>query len=125
MIPLLEESLKNKLFSKNASKIAFWASENDLMSGIQILNGQNLQPPLNYGRIFTHLLLKQKYEVEVKQFYEYGRTAFLASRCYGEIGSLETSYSHIPRFNLAELARITYKRHKVGIGVPGIHITKL
>ena len=54
--------------------------------------------------------------MEVKQFYEYGRTTFLASR-YGEIGSLETSYSHILRFNLAALARITYKQHKVGIGV--------
>ena len=55
--------------------------------------------------------------MEVKQFYEYGRTTSFASRYFGEIGSLETSYSHIQRFNLAELAKITYKQHKVGIGV--------
>ena len=54
--------------------------------------------------------------MEVKQFYEYGRITFLASRS-GEIGSLEMSYLHILRFNLAELAQITYTRHKVSIGV--------
>ena len=58
----------------------------------------------------------KKFEVQVKQFYEYGRTTFLASRS-GGIGSLEMSYSHILRFNLVELARIVYERHKVGIGI--------
>ena len=58
----------------------------------------------------------QQFEVDVKQFYEYGRTIFLASKS-GEIGSLETSYSHILRFNWAKLAQITYTRHKVSIGV--------
>ena len=58
----------------------------------------------------------KQFEILVKQFYEYGRTTFLASKA-GVIGSMETSYMHILRYNLATLAKITFRRHKVGIGV--------
>ena len=58
----------------------------------------------------------KQFEILVKQFYEYGRTTFFASKV-GVIGSLETSYMHILRYNIASLARITFRRHKVGIGV--------
>ena len=58
----------------------------------------------------------KQFEILVKQFYEYGRTTFLASKA-GEIGSMETSYMHILRYNLATLAKVTFERHKVGIGV--------
>ena len=52
----------------------------------------------------------------LKYYYDYGRTTFLASKG-GVIGSLETSYMHILRYNLATIAKITFKRHKVGLGV--------
>ena len=116
------------LFSKNASKIASWASKNDLMSSTNPewtnfaatfklwdeIHAFITRTEVKEDDDYRHEI--QKFEVEVKQFYEYGRITFLASRS-GEIGSLETSYSHILRFNSAELARITYKWHKVGIGV--------
>jgi hypothetical protein len=117
-----------KLFSKNAFKIASWASENDLVSATN-LEWTNFAAAFNLWEEMHAFITKaevkedddyeqeiKKFEVEVKQFYEYGRTTFLASKS-GVIGSLETSYSHILRFNLAQLARITYQRHKVGIGV--------
>ena len=91
-----------KLFSKNASKIASWASENDLVSATN-------PEWTNFAAFITKAEVKEdddyeqeikKFEVDVKKFYEYGRTTFLASKS-GVIGSLETSYSHILRFGLA------------------------
>ena len=56
------------------------------------------------------------FESKVEEFYDYGANTFLMS-ANGEVGYYETSYMHILRFNLAELAKITYDRHKLGIGV--------
>ena len=55
-------------------------------------------------------------EILVKQPYEYDRTTFLALKA-GVIDSLETSYMHILWYNLATLAKITFRRHKVGIDI--------
>ena len=58
----------------------------------------------------------KQFEALVNQFYEYGRTTFLTSKA-GAISSIETSYMHILRCNLATLAKVTFRRHGVGIGV--------
>ena len=90
-----------KLFSKNASKIASWASENDLMSSTNP-EWTNFAAAFKLWEKIHAFITKaeveedddykqeiKKFEVEVEQFYEYGRQIFLASRS-GEIGSLET-----------------------------------
>ena len=56
------------------------------------------------------------FETNVKEFYSHGAETFLKG-ADGIEGKLETSYMHLLRFNLGELAQITYDRHKLGIGV--------
>ena len=57
-----------------------------------------------------------KFERDVANFYEYGAKTFLSNR-KGDEGGKESVYLHLLRFNIAQHARITYDRHKVGIGI--------
>ena len=57
-----------------------------------------------------------EFERNVKMFYAHGGGTFMVGD-NGEVGRWETSYLHLLRYNLGELARITYNRHKLGIGI--------
>ena len=46
-----------------------------------------------------------QFENDVKQFYEFGKTTFLASKA-DVIGNMETFYIHTLQYNLVELARV-------------------
>ena len=115
-------------FSKNAASLAVWAEKQKLVSSTN-QDWTNMAAALKLWVKIHEFVTKAKieegddykeeikeFEVLVKQFYEYSRTTFFASKA-GAIGSMKTSYMHILRYNLATLARITFERHKVGIGV--------
>ena len=57
-----------------------------------------------------------KFERDVANFYEYGAKTFLSNR-KGDEGGTESVYLYLLQFNIAQHARITYNRHKVGIGI--------
>ena len=56
------------------------------------------------------------FEAQVKQFYLYGKDSFLTDR-FGTEGGSESTYMHILRFNISTFARMSYKDHKLGIGI--------
>ena len=114
--------LKN--FSKNAASMAQWAENHRLVSSTNT-DWRDMAEALKLWVKIHEFIIKAKikdgddyeeeikqFEVLVKQFYEYGKKTFLASRA-GLIGSMETTYMHILQYNLASLARSTFRRHKV------------
>ena len=55
------------------------------------------------------------FEEKAELFYESGKKSFLSEGTI--IRGKETSYVHILRFIIGPLARLTFERHGVGIGV--------
>ena len=51
----------------------------------------------------------------VKEFYQVGATSFLTGGT--QTGDQETFYMHVMRFYIPEIARITYDRHRLGVGI--------
>ena len=56
----------------------------------------------------------KKYEEDVKKFYAAGKTSFLFAKTEGDI---ETFYSHTLRFYMLQIARTTFEKHKLGLGI--------
>ena len=56
------------------------------------------------------------FEKNVKQLYDCGCKSFFLGDD-GTKGQMETAYMHILRFHIARFARITFKRHGLGVGV--------
>ena len=55
------------------------------------------------------------FEKNAKVFFEAGKKSFLSNGT--NIGAKETSYMHILRYITGPLAKLTFERHGVGIGV--------
>ena len=56
----------------------------------------------------------EQFEANVKEFYICGKNTFLTS---SSVGDAETMYTHILRFYLPKIARTTYERHTLGLGI--------
>ena len=97
-------SSTNQDWTSMAAALKLWVKIHDFILKAKIDKGDDYEAEI------------KEFEILVKKFYDYGRTNFLASKG-SVIGSLETSYMHILRFHLATIAKIRFKRHKVGLGV--------
>ena len=64
-----------------------------------------------------------EFEKEVKLFYECGRKSFLVEKKGDELAK-ETTYIHILRYQIANHARETYRRHGLAIGIYSLEATK-
>ena len=117
-----------KKFTQNASNISDWAKRNRLISK-KNPEWKSISEALKLWTGLAAFISKAKieegddylkeidtYEINVKKIYENGKETFLMGN-KGTIGQMETAYMHILCYNLAEHARITFKRHGVGIGV--------
>ena len=51
----------------------------------------------------------------VKEFYQVGATSFLTGGT--QTGNQETFYMHVMRFYIPEIVKITYDRHRLGVGI--------
>ena len=58
----------------------------------------------------------KNFELQLKKFYDCGSRTFLSSAARTD-GNEETFYCHALRFYMIDIAKMTYERHKVGIGV--------
>ena len=58
----------------------------------------------------------RKFELQLKKFYDCGSRTFLSSAARTD-GNEESFYCHALRFYMIDIAKMTYERHKVGIGV--------
>jgi hypothetical protein len=57
-----------------------------------------------------------EYENKVKNFYDIGSKSFLTSN-HNDIGNEESFYFHTLRYYIPRIARITFDRHKLGVGI--------
>ena len=110
------------LFVANTEKITGFLRENfistneieDIMEGLELWeqmfkflaityldNGEN-----NYVKAI------ERFERSVRRFYDVGSRTFLSSS-----GEEETFYCHVLRFYMLPIAKKTYERHKLGLGI--------
>jgi len=115
-----------KKFLKNAGKLVAWATDNKLCSRTNP-EWKNMCEALKLWPSIYDFVLKAKvdnnylneiktFKKNVKKFYNYGRYSFLCGDD-GVDGQMETAYMHILRYNIAHFAKLTFDRHKLGVGV--------
>jgi len=114
-----------KTWGKNFATIAEWIETENLHTNSN--DWTNMSEALKLWPDIQSFMLKAKidenypeeiteFERNVKALYDHGGPTFMVGGD-GELGRWETSYLHILRFNLGELAKITYDRHKLDIGI--------
>ena len=64
----------------------------------------------------TYLKKMDQFEVDLKKFYDVGSRTFLSTHGT-ENGMEETFYCHALRYYIPDIARITYERHSLGVGI--------
>ena len=57
-----------------------------------------------------------KFEANLKEFYDRGSRTFLSTEGTTN-GNEETFYSHTLRFYMMDIVKVTFERHKVGVGI--------
>ena len=97
-------SLNDPKWSALLNAMPLWSSLSEFVLKAKIKDGEN------------YLEEVDNFELQVKQFYSYGKESFLSNR-FGTKGSAETTYMHILRFNLSKFARKCYSDHNLGIGI--------
>ena len=112
-------------FTENAKELAEWA-EKEKLFGKSDVSWTNFCTALKLWPDLYKFLVKAKvgknylkevkvFEKNAELFYEAGKKSFLSEGT--DIGSKETSYIHVLRFVTGPLAKLTFKRQGVGIGV--------
>jgi hypothetical protein len=112
-------------FIDNAKELAQWA-EREKLCGKKSIEWTNFCICLKLWPDLYKFLVKAKvdnnyvdevqfFEEMAEEFYEAGKELFLSEGTTN--GGKETSYVHILRFVTGPLARLTFERHGVGIGV--------
>ena len=116
---------KCKTWGENAATIAEWIEKQNLHRNSKewthMCEALKLWPDLQSFMLKAKVGEKYleevaEFERNVKMFYAHGGGTFMVGD-NGEVGRWETSYLHLLRYNLGELAKITYNRHKLGIGI--------
>ena len=57
----------------------------------------------------------KEFEADVTEFYSVGKRSFLTK--HGQVGSEETFYTHALRYYMPRIAKLTYERHRTGVGI--------
>ena len=65
----------------------------------------------------TYIKQMQKFEADVKKFYDVGSRSFLSTVSSSRDGNAETFYSHSLRYYMPVIARKTYQTHQLGVGI--------
>jgi len=112
-------------FTENAKELTEWA-EKEKLCGKTDVSWTSFCVALKLWPDLYKFLVKAKvgpnyleevkvFEKNAKIFYEAGKKSFLSRGT--NIGGKETSYMHILRYVTGPLAKLTFERHGVGIGV--------
>ena len=106
------------LFIVNINKVTRFLSEKlaNTSEVTNLVGGLSCMPDLFQFMAISHIQNHETYmsklvifEESLKDFYEFGRNTYLSEN--------ETFYSHCFRFYMPRIARTSYERHKVGLGI--------
>ena len=75
---------------------------------MQFMNITHIEDLSGYGD------QREQYEKDVKEFYKIGKKTFLSR--IRPIDA-ETFYMHVIRYYIPEFAKITFKKHQLGVGI--------
>ena len=123
-----------RLFTHNFVNLADWFREKSIIDVSGSNEWDSFLQALSIWPSINRFLIEQRadsdyedrineFEKEVELFYECGRNLFLVGKSGDEMAR-ETTYIHILRYQIAEHARETYKRHGLAIGIFSLESTE-